>query len=365
MKNFINLILTALLIASCSTEPHYVINGKIEGADSVTFLLQKRDGSNLVNLDSVLARQGSFKMTGTVKYPEMVLLVAENTRMRTSFYIENSKITITGKLDSLFNASITGSKTQDEYENFVDSNRVLSQRYTTIYNEYQTASQNGDTARVSELEKEADNIQKEMTELQKNFVKNNPASYVSPSILRSLSYDMDGSELESYINALDTAVANTPIVKDLKERAEKMKAVAVGQKAPDFTLDDPDGNPVSLYSKEGSKLLLIDFWAAWCGPCRRENPNVVKVYNEFHKKGFDIFGVSLDQSKDDWVKAIADDKLEWTQVSDLQYWNNAAAKLYAVNSIPANFLLDENGTILARNLRGEDLYTRVKEVLGN
>lgn len=365
MKNFINLILTALLIASCSTEPHYVINGKIEGADSVTFLLQKRDGSNLVNLDSVLARQGSFKMTGTVKYPEMVLLVAKNTRMRTSFYIENSKITITGKLDSLFNASITGSKTQDEYENFVDSNRVLSQRYTTIYNEYQTASQNGDTARVSELEKEADNIQKEMTELQKNFVKNNPASYVSPSILRSLSYDMDGSELESYINALDTAVANTPIVKDLKERAEKMKAVAVGQKAPDFTLDDPDGNPVSLYSKEGSKLLLIDFWAAWCGPCRRENPNVVKVYNEFHKKGFDIFGVSLDQSKDDWVKAIADDKLEWTQVSDLQYWNNAAAKLYAVNSIPANFLLDENGTILARNLRGEDLYTRVKEVLGN
>lgn len=365
MKNFISLIFVTILVVSCSTSPHFVINGKIDGADSVTFLLQKRDGGNLVDLDSAMARKGSFKMTGTVKYPEMVLLVAKNTRMRTSFYIENSNITITGKLDSLFNASITGSKTQDEYESFVDSNRVLSQKYTAIYNEYQTASQNGDTARVSELEKEADNIQNEMTELQKKFVKDNPGSYVTPAILRSISYDMDGNELESYIDALDTAVASTPIVMELRERAEKMKAVAVGQKAPDFTLNDPEGNPVSLYSKEGSKLLLIDFWAAWCGPCRRENPNVVKVYNEFHKKGFDIFGVSLDQTKDDWVKAIADDKLAWTQVSDLQYWNNAAAKLYAVNAIPANFLLDENGTIIARNLRGDELYTRVKEILGN
>jgi peroxiredoxin len=143
-----------------------------------------------------------------------------------------------------------------------------------------------------------------------------------------------------------------------------MKAVSVGKKAPDFTMNDVAGNPVSLSSKFGAKLLLVDFWAAWCGPCRQENPNVVKVYNEFKKKGFDIFGVSLDRSKDDWVKAIADDKLSWTHVSDLQYWSNAAAKMYAVNSIPANFLLDETGTIIARNLRGEDLRNKVIELLG-
>jgi peroxiredoxin len=143
-----------------------------------------------------------------------------------------------------------------------------------------------------------------------------------------------------------------------------MKAVAVGQKAPDFTMNDVDGKPIVLSSKIGSKLLLIDFWAAWCGPCRRENPNVVKVYTEFHKKGFDVFGVSLDREKADWTKAIADDKLTWTHVSDLQYWGNAAAKMYAVNSIPANFLLDEKGTIIGRNLRGEDLYNKVNELLG-
>jgi len=144
-----------------------------------------------------------------------------------------------------------------------------------------------------------------------------------------------------------------------------MKAVSVGKKAPDFTMNDIDGNPVALSSRIGPKLLLLDFWAAWCGPCRQENPNVVQVYKEFNKKGFDVFGISLDRTKEDWVKAIADDKLTWAHVSDLQYWNNSAAKTYAVNAIPANFLLDENGTIIARNLRGEALYDKVNEVLGS
>jgi peroxiredoxin len=166
------------------------------------------------------------------------------------------------------------------------------------------------------------------------------------------------------INSIDSIVAVIPQVISLKERVAVMKAVAVGQKAPDFTMNDVDGKPVALSSKIGSKLLLIDFWAAWCGPCRQENPNLVKVYTEFHKKGFDVFGVSLDRKKEDWLKAIGDDKLTWTHVSDLQYWSNAAARMYAVNSIPANFLLNETGTIIGRNLRGEALYNKVREVLG-
>jgi peroxiredoxin len=174
---------------------------------------------------------------------------------------------------------------------------------------------------------------------------------------------MEGSEIESYINAMDTAVASTDLIKNLKERVIKMKTVEIGKKAPDFTLSDPEGNPISLYSKLGPKLLLVDFWAGWCRPCRMENPNVVKVYKEFNKKGFDVFGVSLDRTKEDWLKAIADDKLTWTHVSDLQYWNNAAAKLYAVNSIPANFLLDDNGIIIGKNLREEALYNKVRETL--
>jgi peroxiredoxin len=366
MKKIVFLLGILILMAACSSEPHYVVKGRIDGSDSITFYLQKREAGMTVNIDSAVSRKGSFTMKGgKIDYPQMIQLVAGNTRRSTRFFLENSEISVTGSLDSLFDARVTGSKTEDEYQSFVESNEQLTDRYSELYSEYQTATQAGNAAKVAELEKQAESIQAEMTNLQKDFIKNNPASYVSPSILASLGFELDAAELESMINGLDSVVASIPQIKDLKDRLAVMKAVAVGQKAPDFTMNDVDGNPVSLSSKTGSRLLLIDFWAAWCGPCRQENPNVVKVYNEFHKKGFDIFGVSLDQRKEDWVKAIADDNLTWTHVSDLQYWSNAAAKLYAVNSIPANFLLDETGTIIGRNLRGEDLYNKVNEVLGN
>jgi len=365
MKKFFFFPLIAIAIAACSSEPHYVINGKINGADSVTFLLQKIEAGKIVTIDSAFSSKGSFTMKGgAIKYPDLVLLSARNTRMRTQFFLENTEITITGKLDSLYGATITGSKTQDEYKNFVNSLNAFNDKYNTIYNDYQMAEQTGDTAKAAQLMKEIEKGEKEMTQMQKDFVKNNPSSFAAPQILSGLTYDMEGTEIESYINAMDTAVANTETIKNLKTRVEKMKAVAIGQKAPDFTLNDPEGNPVSLYSKVGAKLLLVDFWAAWCGPCRQENPNVVKVYDEYKKKGFDVFGVSLDRTKDDWVKAIANDKLAWTHVSDLQYWNSAAAQMYGVSAIPANFLLDEKGVIIGRNLRGEVLYNKVKEVLG-
>ena len=365
MKNLFYYSVITVLIAACTSEPHYVIIGKIDGADSVTFLLQKREAGKTIMIDSAVAYKGSFKMKGgAVKYPELVLLSARDTRMRTQFYLENAEMTIAGKLDSLYGAKISGSKTQDEYNGLINSLNVFNEKYTKTYNDYQLAEQSGDTAKASQLMKEIETGEKEMTQMQKDFVKNNPSSFAAPQILAGLTYDMEGSEIETYINAMDTAVANTETIKSLKERVEKMKAVAIGKKAPDFTMNNPEGNPVTLYSKVGSKLLLVDFWAAWCGPCRQENPNVVKVYKEFNKKGFDVFGVSLDRSKDDWVKAIADDKLTWTHVSDLQYWNNAAAQMYAVNAIPANFLLDENGVIIGRNLRDEALYNKVREVLG-
>lgn len=365
MKKVIYLSVVALLAWACSSEPRYVVKGTIEGSDSITFYLQKRDAGKTITIDSAVSKKGSFKMKGgAVEYPEMVQLVAGDTRKRTSFYLENSEIKIEGTLDSLFKAKVSGSKTQDEYDAFVASNKPLSDAYAALYSEYQTASQSGDAAKVADIEKKAEELQNQMLENQKNFVINNPSSYVSPSILSSLAYDMEAAELESIISKFDTTIANLPPVVTLKERVEVMKAVAIGRKAPDFTMNDVDGKPVTLSSKYGPKLLLVDFWAAWCGPCRQENPNVVRVYNEFNKKGFDIFGVSLDQDRDAWVKAIEDDKLTWTHVSDLQYWNNAAAKLYAVQAIPANFLLDETGTIIGKNLRGEDLYNKVSEILG-
>lgn len=364
MKKIIYLIAACITISSCSPKtPHYVVKGMIGGSDSIKFYIQKREAGKIVSIDSAVSKHGKFTMQGgKVKYPEMVQLVAGNTKKRTPFYLENSEITITGNLDSLFKAKITGSKTQAKYDSLIKSIKPLSDSYSKIVSKYEDVSKSG--GNPAKFEKQMDSIQAGMTNIYKDFVRTNPKSFVTPSILTSLSYDMEADELETLVNGLDTSITSLPQIKTLKERVKSLKTVAIGQKAPDFTLNDVNDKPVTLSSKFGPKLLLVDFWASWCGPCRMENPNVVKVYNEFHKKGFDIVGVSLDHEKNDWIKAIKDDRLTWTHISDLLWWNSAAAKLYAVNGIPANFLLDEKGTIIGKNLRGDDLYNKVNETLG-
>lgn len=366
MKKFISLIAASVIIASCTPKtPHYVVKGMINGSDSVTFYLQKREAGKVVSFDSAVSKKGNFVFKGgKVIHPEMVQLVAGNTKKRIPFFLENSEITIKGNLDSLFNAKITGSKTQSESDSLIRSIKPLTDSYSKLIVKNQEAGRAGDAATIAAFDKQMDSIQNAITGLRLNFIRNKPSSFVTPPLLVSLSYEMEAGEIKSILDGLDTALLALPEIKSLNERVKVMFKVAVGQKAPDFTLNDVNGKPIALSSKFGPKLLLIDFWASWCGPCRRENPNIVKVYNEFHKKGFDIFAVSLDREKEDWIKAIKDDKLSWTQVSDLQYWNSAAAKLYAVNSIPANFLLDETGTIIGKNLTGEDLYKKVNETLG-
>ena len=355
-------------MTACTTTPkapHYNITGKIAGADSVTFILQKRVEGKNVRVDSAMVLKGEFKIKGgTVEFPEIVSLIAKGKRAGLSFYLENADIVITGHIDSLYIAKVTGSKTQDEYSAYLESLKPINEKDKAFNEEYKAAETTGDKAKMAEIEKKAEELYYEQIALTKEFVKSHPASYIAPSLLNSVSIEMEAGDIETIINALDTNVAKVGIIKDLKTRVAVMKTVAIGQIAPDFTLNDVNDKPVALSSKIGkSKLLLVDFWASWCGPCRGENPNVVKVFKEFNKKGFDVFGVSLDSKKEDWVKAISEDKLTWTQVSDLLRGNSAAAKLYAVNSIPSNFLLDEKGTIIAKNLRGEELNTKIKEIL--
>ena len=368
MKKVLYFIILMVIVASCkSKEPRYVINGKIAGADSVTFLLQKRESGNYVKLDSAIAVNGEFTIKGgTVDYPQIVYLMPKGRRGGVTFYLENSPITITGHIDSLYTAVIKGSKTQDEVVELSGLVEPKSDKISDLIGEYRTAQSENNESRMNELENQINDLYDETDKIRLGFVKEHPSSYYAASLLSSMSYSMEAGEIEELINAMDTAVSNSRPIMDLKARVEVMKTVTVGKKAPDFTMNDVNDNPVSLSSVVGkSKLLLIDFWASWCGPCRQENPNVVKVWQEYNRKGFDVFGVSLDRpgAKDSWMQAIKDDNLTWTHVSDLQYWDCAAAKLYAVYAIPANFLLDETGTIIARNLRGDDLHEKVKEIL--
>lgn len=343
----------------------YKITGTLEGAEGIAISLIKASGVGNTNMNAAIVKDGKFQMEGRgTPYPEMVFLTTPTKRERVSFFLENSEISITGNIDSLPKAVITGSKTQDEFTGFLASVKSINGGGALRIKEYQAAVQAKDTAKISQIRKEMTAESQKVLEVGKNFIKNNPKSYVCPMLLADIFPRIPAEEAESLINSLDPGVSKTSIVLGLTERIVALKSLAIGKKAPDFTLNDANGNPVSLYSKLGPKLLLIDFWAGWCAPCRQENPNVLKTYNEFNSKGFDIIGVSLDRTKEQWVKAIEDDKLPWTQVSDLQYFNSAAARLYCINSIPANYLLDDKGIIVGTNLRGEALYKKIKELVG-
>lgn len=365
MKKTIILLLVAAVAASCAREPKFRITGTIDGAGNETVILQKRIPGGYEVIDSASLENGAFTIEGAVDYPQMVNLALKGKRGGLNFYIENSDITVHAHADSLYTGSVSGSATQAEFDAYKAMFDESNAEMMKIYDRYRAAKMEGNEEVASASEKELEALDNKQNELRKEFIANNPSSFVAPAVISELAYYLEAGELEELLGKLDTTLNKVQTVVTLKERLVLMKAVAMGQKAPDFTLNDVDGNPVSLYSRLGgdTKLLLLDFWAAWCGPCRQENPNVVKVWKEYNKKGFDVFGVSLDRTKEDWVKAIKDDNLTWTHVSDLKFWDCAPAKMYAVSAIPANFLIDANGIIVGHNLRGEALGEKVKELL--
>jgi peroxiredoxin len=222
------------------------------------------------------------------------------------------------------------------------------------------SSGNEDEAKKAEIDYKA--MIEDMNVFTKNFVKEHNTSVVSAYItLIQLANQIDGAELDSIASKFPVEISKSEYVIKVKEIAEGMKKTAIGAVAPDFTMNDPAGKPVQLSSLRG-KVVMIDFWASWCKPCRQENPNVVKLYQKYNAKGFEIIGVSLDRGKEEWVQAIKDDQLSWIHVSDLQFWQNAAAQLYSVNSIPQSYLLDKEGKIIAKGLRGDQLAAKLNEL---
>jgi peroxiredoxin len=362
---FIMISAVLLRLESIAQAPQYEINGRIDGAAGALYILSKNVDGKSIEMGRTIASNGIFKITGSnLEYPEMVLLETIDKK-RLNFFLENTVITITGRIDSLSSAKVTGSKTNDEYLSLKVKLKPLEDKLRKLDEGLPKAKEAHNTSWINMATKQHFDLLKETSVIKKDFVISHPSSFVSPVILAGLINNMSLPEMEPIINSMSPDVVKIKTVQDLKLRIEAFKSVLPGKKAPDFTLPDVNGNQVSLSSLIGPKALLIDFWAAWCGPCRNENPNVVAVYQKFHKKGFDIIGVSLDRNKADWTSAINEDKLTWTHVSDLKYFNCAAARLYAVNSIPSNFLLNREGIIVATNLRGNDLSKEVKKLLGD
>lgn len=368
--NNIRLLLIALssflISQGCNERSEgYVITGNISGIEHDTVFLREYKGKGVyITHDSALIENGSFRMSGSVEYPKRVILNFAQKRGGMTFWIENSDISITADADSLYNASVTGSVTDDEYEASRKALDEYDKAYHDTYRKLSAAKKEGDEEEIRRLEDLTESALQTYLDETIKYIKSHPGSYINANLIKSITYYLDGYQLEELINSISDDVASIPEIIDLKDKADMLKRVAIGQRAPDFEMTDQDGNSVRLYDLlEECELLLLDFWASWCGPCRRENPNILEVYNKYKDSGFDVLGLALDRDRESWLEAIEKDDLPWTQVSDLSYWDCPVASQYAVTAIPTSYLIDKNGIIIGKNLRGTRLEEKVKSEL--
>lgn len=326
-------------------------------------------------LDSADVANGEFKFHGSIPGPSraMVLLAHEGGDIRelenpdrVEIYLEKGVIRIDAK-DSLANAAVKGGEVNKDFATYQEKLTVPAAKMEGLMARYMAASdeQKQDPSFMMGLQAEATAIQEEQKTIDFEYIQGYPKSIVSLDLLQPY-IGMESEEVvESAFNGLSATLKESEKGKAISEQIESIKRVDIGAVAPEFSQPDTAGNEIALSSLRG-KYVLVDFWASWCGPCRQENPNVVEAYHKFKDKNFTVFGVSLDRpgAKDAWLKAIYDDGLQdWPHVSELKWWSSDVVEQYAIRGIPANFLLDPEGKIIAKNLREEELHTVLEEML--
>ncbi|MGB5238101.1 MAG: TlpA disulfide reductase family protein [Flavobacteriaceae bacterium] len=364
-----SLIIAAAVVflGSCESAPEgFVINGKLDGAvpDGASVYLRKANENNKpVDVDTTTMQAGSFSFAGVQDSPEVYYVFIDNARGSIPVIVENAVIDIRAQKDSLFYAEVKGTDQNDVFGDFFNAAKEMASRAQSMNQDMRQAVAEKDTSVMNSLREEYFELQQEARDQEIEFVKGNPDALVSALIISKLmaTKAISTEEIENLYEALTPEVKQSNVGKSIITQIKKRKRTSIGAKAPDFSAPTPAGEQLALYDVLG-KVTIVDFWAAWCKPCRAENPNVVQLYDKYKDKGLSILGVSLDRRAEDWIKAIEDDGLEWHHVSNVRYFDEIA-QLYNVSAIPATFILDGNGVIVAKDLRGPELENKIAELM--
>jgi len=339
----------------------FTVSGQISHfKDSIIYMnYGPFDGSRT---DTVKVNNGHFVFSGSVTEPVPAMIFTPNFHVKIDLYVDNASITVAGDADSMYSYKVSGNAAVNEFETF--NQMVIAHRRATIalYNEAYNRKTAGDSLGAAKIQQQADSQYRYEHDIRLNFIRTHPASYVSARELLQMSDNAFLAESRKLYSALDEKVRQSAQGKEVAARIALLSSIETGKEALDFTQQNLDGNPVRLSSFRG-KYVLLEFWASWCGPCRGENPNLRKQYQLYKDKGLEIIGVSLDHDKQAWKQAIEKDQLPWIHVSDLKGWKNAVSASYGIMGVPANFLIDPNGRIIAQNLRGETLNKKLEEIL--
>lgn len=369
--------LFCLLPFMVMSQNNFVINGNVKSVKpeiEKVYISYASHGENVI--DSVDVRNGKYRFDGLISEPTRIDLKAVyNKKLSVTPSMSRDLITVfiepvsveVNSLDSFSNATILGSKSNLEFQKLQTAAKPYMKKSGGLLSEIAELKKNGQQSALSVKEKQLEQTQNEMKEnVYGRYIRQNPSSPIALFALQQYSGAIidNPTKVEALFDLLPEKTRMSPDGKRTQILLAFAKRADIGNPAPDFLQGDENGNPVSLKQFKG-KYVLINFWASWCGPCRAQNPELIKLYNKYKSDGFEIVGISLDKpgEKDNWLNAIQEDNLTWPQVTDLRFWNNGAARQYGVVALPQNFLIDKSGVIIAKNLKPEQLISKLAELL--